>query len=644
MVRQKPGNNRRSSTNDRNEIERRVQNLIDEYEFDDALELLNEAIRAHPMDAWAHTIALDVAIKADYFLIAVQQLNWHLELGADKLYALNRWVEFASYQDLDATLCLRMIQLTELFPDDNEDKAINLAQAHQVEQQLLKINEEAGLNNMSLAYLASAELIDAIGSLEDPQSAVDTGIVLVSREPDNDALLTVYAEARLNCCEINEALHTISPVFQRSPKFIKALLFVARYHTLTGNEEGAREVADIVLEQFKLSDPVACVVVLGYLGDYAAIEQYCERLDPQILAEWPVVTHALGVAKWHLGHRGKAIELWEQTIEIDPNFSIATENLLDAQSPASSRNGPWMLEPDTVLPATLFDELYELLDDFDDREESDPSGVLLERYSWLSKVSPWLLQHGDEESVRLGLGILMCLDVDAVKDQLLAFAASSHGSDAIRTTAYCHLQENNRLKPGPHPIWINDNLEHRSEFEIPTIPGEHHDRLIAAAKELFDAEDYPAAEAIAKEALQLDPESIDAAILLCQIELINGNSAACRKIALDLYSANPDNPMVAITVAHMHLALQETSKAEAVLKRIQAELVDLFNHQELGLFLEAEVLHSLQSNNPDVAEHWLSLYEELDPTSEFLISMRKEVRKLKTCSQISRPKMKPKRR
>ena len=418
MVRQKPGNNRRSSTNDRNEIERRVQNLIDDYEFDDALELLNEAIRAHPMDAWAHTIALDVAIKADYFLIAVQQLNWHLELGADKLYALNRWVEFASYQDLDATLCLRMIQLTELFPDDNEDKAINLAQAHQVEQQLLKINEEAGLNNMSLAYLASAELIDAIGSLEDPQSAVDTGIVLVSREPDNDALLTVYAEARLNCCEINEALLTISPVFQRSPKFIKALLFVARYHTLTGNEEGAREVADIVLEQFKLSDPVACVVVLGYLGDYAAIEQYCERLDPQILAEWPVVTHALGVAKWHLGHRGKAIELWEQTIEIDPNFSIATENLLDAQSPASSRNGPWMLEPDTVLPATLFDELYELLDDFDDREESDPSGVLLERYSWLSKVSPWLLKHGDEESVRLGLGILMCLDVDAVKDQL----------------------------------------------------------------------------------------------------------------------------------------------------------------------------------------------------------------------------------
>ncbi len=607
---------------------RKIDRLLKQ---DKALDALDAAIQLqddYPQDYRVHLKVADAGMAVGDSYIVACEYETLVQMSDNPLPLIDKAVPYFLDNGMFATALVYLSHPLCISPSylalSREVRAL-LEHQPMLAKEDLQDFEALAESELVREALNSAELSVALSFSQDA----------VKEYPNCVTVRCAHGRTLLQNGLMAEAIEQYEAALKISPDALLPLASLVRAHIFNGNTEAAHAVAQRIRANYLDIDLATCLQTLGLCGDFSAVLDVYAKAKIDHLSDIARATiyHIVAVAHQRTGKRADAEKFWRKSTEASPDMPFAADCLADQNRPAEFRNGAWVSGSVVEMPRAVTETLMDLLDDDSDCE--DPMPQLLEEQSWLKRCFPWMLMEGDEQMVRIGLGTALSLPPVEVKDALLQFAAGLHGGDELRIEAYRFLVKTEQIATGPHPIWVNGELVSSADFsdvfdeedddEIETA----EDILLQQASEQIDSGEFETARVLINEVIEIDGENCQARIMLAQLELVTGNVESGHQLMSALYSDYPDEPGVAISMAHVHVVVGKSREARVVLNRVEEEMLDDCDDETFAAFCEASIMLSLQEGNVEAASNWLEQLEEVDPESSFIEDMRKELAKAK---------------
>jgi Flp pilus assembly protein TadD len=475
---------------------------------------------------------------------------------------------------------------------------------------------------------------------EQGQAFLEEGNYKAAREVENEVLKRRpnFFSAHNNLSLISwldgkteDAIAQAQAVLEKSPDNIHALANLVHFFAIQGDEATARTYADRLLaSQAEASDGwTKKVEALSYLRDDAAIVTLFEQAQATGVMEGKaqfsgMFFHLLGVALARMGCRDEAITQWERALDDYGPHALAQQNLTDCRHLVGLRHGAWPFPWQQWLLPGVADDLMQMLGlTFGSTQAEQKLGKNLQRYldahpDFLRKV-PILLERGGPSAQDLILILAEQLRTPELLAAIRDFALSQNSTDQLRNRAAI-LASQEKLLPKKMTLWVGGEWR-----EIMLMAYEfHNDQIHNHSKQVgkllsqsiyllrkMDMESAKMAEAVLRQALEIEPDAPDLLNNLGRAIDIQGRRAEAEAILEDILERFPDY-VFARTAKATNLALDgDLDAAETLLTPLLER--ERFHILEYSAFANAHITLLVAKKQWDEARTWFDMLKRVKP-------------------------------
>ncbi len=449
-----------------------------------------------------------------------------------------------------------------------------------------------------------------------------------------------------------QAIALAQRVLEKLPENFQALSNITRYLLLSGRPEEARQYA-ARLRAVK-TEVLDCAVkkaeAFSYLGDDEAIMEAAKEADA---AGWLTqnedaffLCHWAGIAAARLGQTEKARSYFRQSLEHNPGYSIAQQNLRDLNKPEGERNGPWAFDLTQWISRNTVEAL--IRESKLAGKEKDDSEALTERlrqyllkHSELNTILPMMLERGGKDSRQFASFIISVAKTPELLAALRDFALGQRGTDQQRLDAIGKCSQAGIIEDGEIRVWINGKWDTLLSFgfEVHGEPIFRHPnnvvRLVDKGMNALHRYDGFTAEKFFRQALELAPDSPDILNNLAAALSLQMRNEESRALIEEIHLKHPDYLFARTNLATQCIKQGDLDRAK--------ELVDpllkrkKIHYSELGAICGVQIELALARKERKSAESWLNLWEQSDPENPRLEMIRQRIKPTRS-SDLLNPK------
>lgn len=429
----------------------------------------------------------------------------------------------------------------------------------------------------------------------------------------------------------DDAIAQAQAVLEKSPDNIHALANLVHFFVIQGDEATARIYADRLLaSQAEASDGwTKKVEALSYLRDDAAIVTLFEQTQATGAMEDKaqfsgMFFHLLGVALARMGRREEAIPQWETALDNYGPHALAQQNLTDCRHIVGLRHGAWPFPWQQWLLPGVAEDLMQMLDfTFGSIQVEQKLRKNLQKYldthpDFLLKV-PTLLERGGSSAQDLIIILAEQLRTPELLVAIKDFAISQNGTDQLRNRAAI-LAFQEKLLPRKTTLWVEGEWR-----ELMLMAYEFHNDLIHNhSKQVgnllsqaiyllrkMDEESATAAEAVLRQALEIEPEAPDLLNNLGRAIDIQGRRAEAEAILEDILERFPDYVFARTAKATTLASDGDLEAAEALLTPLLER--ERFHVLEYSAFADAYITLLVAKKQWDGARTWFDMWKRVNP-------------------------------
>ncbi len=335
----------------------------------------------------------------------------------------------------------------------------------------------------------------------------------------------------------------------------------------------------------------------------------------------PLLYHFAAVAALRLGHEKQAGQHWQQALKLNPDFSIAQDNLADLKQPIHQHHAPWPFDISQWVSRQAVDDMVKYWQPAI-RQNSNKAMVraarrYLKQHPELATLAPLLLERGDPQGRKFALELADIAETPELLAALRDFALSQHGPDEMRHRAVQIVLEAGLLPSGPVRMWLRGEWTEilLMGFEIYEEPVERHTpqvrEWVQQAGEALYRRDPDEAERLLKRALKVVPNAPDILNNLAAAYGLQRRGSEANALVRQIYQDQPDYFFGRIGMASLYIRQGDTEQAEVLLR-------PLLSHKRLHIteftaLCMAYVELYLAKDLPDAARTWLDIWAEFDP-------------------------------
>jgi tetratricopeptide (TPR) repeat protein len=533
-------------------------------------------------------------------------------------------------------------RLVTEFPDYEKAPDVSTTIAS-LEAMLAEVTAEAGLDeSIGLDVFVLNDRMRASLSNSDLQEVRRLAIKLLDLAPDFIPCLNNLGQAEFFLNNTDRSIELAERVLTLQADNFQALSNLTRYYHLTGDSERANQRLGRLLHA--TSDDVDIwvkkVEALAFMDRHKEILDIAEQAEAAGYFKQsyvnPLVYHLKGFAAARMGNLRLAERSWQAALKIQPNYSLAAENLADLKMPVGERSGAWPFPLESWLSNNAITELRAL--PFDDRSKNRVGRIhrgierIVKKYPDILSRIPFLLERGDPESRQLATGLALAVDTPEMRQALHNFVTGPDGPDSLRTNIGHAMSNEGKLPPGMLSMWIEG--EEREilllTFEIiyepldilpPEVAPLYVEAIEASRRKQLDR-----AEELLMEAIKLAPDQPSLWNNLTNIYQLQGREEESLAMLNHLNTEFPDYFFGIVNTANLAILNREYEQAHTILKgllhrrRLHISEYDAMARAFVDLFVGME--------NLDAAQAWMKMWESITSDHPAQDLLRREIARL----------------
>lgn len=454
---------------------------------------------------------------------------------------------------------------------------------------------------------------------------------VIRRRPDFVSAYNNLSLLNFITGDVDAAIATSEQVLELEPENIHALSNLIRFCCLSGRMEQAHPFAQRLKEsQAKAWDGwTKKVEGLSYIGDDAGIldvfEQAKKSHDLKSGMASAMFHHLVAVALARSGKMKEAREQWQQALKRSPGYALAQENLYDLKLPIGQRHAPWSFHLGDWIMKKAIDDLVATLKTItrsadDDRLVQKATQVFLTNHPEVAQLIPVLLDRGDPQGREFAFRFANAVKTPEMLAMLRDFALSQRGPDEMRHQAAIAASEADLLPTENVRMWLGGEWREISliAYEFHDDPPYNHSRKVndwlANALGLlkkYNAEDAKQAEALLKQALEVEPDAPDLLNNLAVSYQLQDRVDDARELFQQIHAQYPNYVLAPVSLAQMHLQKGEIEAAEALLKPMLSR--KRFHFDDFAYFCNVYLQLLIDQKNKEAAKAWLQLWQQVTP-------------------------------
>ncbi len=599
-------------------------------EWDLVFNQLEELHRQFPSNVVALRALVEACQAANYRahylrysrkLYALQPEDGDVVLGLAEAYLKNEY-PFAGFHYLQTFL--------QNFPEH--------ARAADVRQSIDEI--ESGLTDLLPAFGETGAAGFALGALHDRLRAAlelgelagarQIGSQLLDQYPDFVPALNNLSQVEFVEGNSEQALAYARRVLSLQPDNFQASGNLTRYLLLMGQVEAAQAQADhlAALQASGSEFWVKQAETFTYLGDDqrvdAAVRAAEREPDFDHFPTAAFLYHLGGVAALGLGDKKLARTRWQKALQLDPELSIARENLNELLLPPWQWYAPWPFGLQQWVPANLFTDLQQLLQRRQQKKRGDQLVRELQTYlaerPALLVIFAALLKRGDKAGREFVLSMARFSEYPPLFALLYNFATSQTGPDAIRGNALNLLNEFGQLPSNLTKMWIQGQwsevmtmgfaIGDESEVEFP-IRSRQAEKLLVDAIQLRNSGDLQAARALLEKANALEPDHPAIINNLAACLEGQGDGAGAAALMEAVLAKHPDYLFGQVGLANQLILAGELDRARAILNPLLQR--KKLHYGEFFALADSEIRYQFAQKKITGVESWLEMWRKIKP-------------------------------
>lgn len=447
-----------------------------------------------------------------------------------------------------------------------------------------------------------------------------------------------------------KAIEACRQALKLEPDNIHALSNISRYLFIQGRgEESRSSAARLKASHADASEGwIKKAEALCFIGDdegtISLLEEARRAKAQDELNE--NFYHWMAVSAYRLGREREARRCWKKALEINPNFSLTTENLDELKKPANERNTPWAFQFSIWFPHRTIKELLSLAERTANSRKSDPVPATLTRYfdlhSDLLNIAPTLLDRGDPHSKDF---IIKMADFSAHPKLLAAlkeFAFGQKGSDSLRMEAAQILSKHHWVESGEVRLWRNGEwksimlmgFEISDEPDPKSMPHPKVQPLLAQAMDALHKKDGKLAEESIRKALLIEPDSPSLHNNLAVALDMQGRKEEAGEMVDQIIEQYPDYFFGQISAARKALYANDLKKSRELLNKLMTR--KKYHITEFSALCSALVDLSIEDDQPEAALSWFEMWEGAFPEDPRLEKYQEQLKMLRAFNSIGK--------
>ena len=608
---------------------KRAADLIERRQWDEALELLEEADRARPGQTDVMLRLMEVYHELDdldaYCATAQRFVEQHPDSPPVYLALASGYM--AAMRPASALLAFRTY--VERWPDDPLSAGANqtIAQLEGCLDEVLQGVPFPATERVELAALHEGML----GSLSagDYERVIELGQSLLARCPGFVPAMNNLSHAYWKSGQPAEAIRLERSVLASDPENYHALANLARLLLLTGQPEEARTFCERLRVVHSDNPDIWCkkAETLSFFGDdrgvldaFAESERtgHTERKTPDVALLW----HLAAVATAREGNWRAAQDMWRRAIQIQPNLEMAQENLADAKRPVGERHGPWPFGMRNWIPNGTIESLAAAMEKHATEGDKQAQDQVVRQFAAahpeLAMLVPYLLDRGDEASREFAWRLAKTLDTPPIREALRDFTLSQRGPDSLRLQVANYLSQHGIFPDGHVRLWVAGEWQETEcmDFEVTSQPmGRPHTPQVSkwgskAMAALHD-DDGVAAERLLRKCVEAEPDRPEFLNNLAQALLMQGRDSEAESLIRQIHERWPDYFFGRVSMANLAIRERKLDEAEAYLAPLRRQ--KRLHTTEFDALANTYITLMLARGNRDSARSWLAMWKQVHP-------------------------------
>jgi len=373
------------------------------------------------------------------------------------------------------------------------------------------------------------------------------------------------------------------------------------------------------------------VKALSFIGDDDNVIALFKRAEEEDSSELMDGTfwHWCAVAEYRRGNLPLARAYWKKCLELAPYFSIASENIQELKKPGWDRVCPQAYGFDTWLPNKVIEELVTISKETPaQKEKKEHQNKFKAFYSKHLEIFPFIqegLANGDSVTREFALKLVDLIASPEILNWVESFALGKDGPDAFRLEAAQILVRHGILKNGQKiNMWLKGEIKPTLLFGFnvfSTLPEEARlkpvvGNLMEEAIKAIRNGNGKKAVVLLRKALAIQPNEPSLLNNLAVSLQMQGQYEEVKKITARIENDFPNYFFGQLTSARKEIWAGHFKKAQTILDKIMKR--DTLHITEFSALCSCQVDLERMNQNPEGAEYWLEIWEEVYPQDPLL--------------------------
>lgn len=523
-------------------------------------------------------------------------------------------------------------EMLKKFPNEDSDKNRETLSVFEAEVNKIMLSNDftSGEDGFEMACLhEEAQVLLDEGEYS---QARQTALQILRKHPNavpprNNISLMYFFEGNLpKAIEVSKEVLTIAP---NNPH---ALGNLARYSFYLGKYDETQNYANRLkaFETDEYSRALKQIETFSYLGDNEAVVEVFQKYGEKKTAEFETsefIFHLVAVAFYNLGKTKEARKYWKKSLEIEPGFHLATENLAELDLPEHERNAPFPFSFSYWLPKGFSKKLIDLSgqvlgDDPNQKAIEKQIQKLFADNPFFLNVFRQLLERGDRTQRNLAIIILPLVNTPESLETLKQFAFGQKGSDDLRNSAALKLAEKGYIGKNVR-LWVKGQWMDLKLLAFKINPeAMDNEKYTAQAMKLMEKaiaalkrNDGKTADSILQEVLKIHPDSPSALNNLSMAYELQNRREESYQLVREIHERFPDYSFGRINLAHILLRQGKKEEAFDLIQPI-LELSELHTTEMSGL-ARFQIEYYLKIKQKESARYWLEMWNQVDPECDY---------------------------